>query len=107
MKMSKILSTGIVALALTLSMGASAAIKGTDLAVRVDVQDLDLTTVQGKQVLHARLKRAAKQVCGSQDVRTAGSLENARTNRACYNEALAGAVQSVENRYLTAYHQGS
>ncbi len=107
MKLSQTLSTGIVALALIVSMGASAAIKGTDLAVRVDIQDLDLTTEQGSRVLHARLKRAAKQVCGSQDLRTAGSLENARNNRACYNEALAGALESVENRYLTAYHAGS
>lgn len=107
MKLSQTLSTGVVALALIVSMGASAAIKGTDLAVRVDIQDLDLTTEQGNRVLHARLKRAAKQVCGSHDVRTAGSLENARNNRACYNEALAGALESVENRYLTAYHAGS
>ena len=103
MKFSQKVSTGFVALALTLSMGAGAAmVKGTHSATRVDLSDLDLSHVDGQQIMEARLKRAAKKVCGSQDVRTAGSLENARKNKACFNEAFTNAVDSVENHYLTA-----
>ena len=84
MKFSKKVSTGFVALALTLSMGAGAAmVKGTHSATRVDLSDLDLSNVDGQQIMEARLKRAAKKVCGSQEVRTAGSLENVRKNKAC------------------------
>ena len=103
MKFSKKVSTGFVALALTLSMGAGAAmVKGTHSATRVDLSDLDLTTVDGQQIMESRMKRAAKKVCGSQDMRTAGSLENVRKNKACFNESFANAVDSVENQYLTA-----
>jgi UrcA family protein len=103
MKFSKKVSTGFVALALTLSMGAGAAmVKGTHSATRVDLSDLDLTHVDGQQIMEARLKRAAKKVCGSQDVRTAGSLENVRKNKACFNDAFSSALDSVENHYQTA-----
>jgi UrcA family protein len=103
MKFSQKVSTGFIALALTLSMGAGAAmVKGTHSATRVDLSDLDLTHVDGHRIMEARLKRAAKRVCGSQDVKTAGSLENVRKNKACFNEAFANAVDSVENHYLTA-----
>ena len=103
MKFSQKVSTAFVALALTLSMGAGAAmVKGTHSATRVDLSDLDLTQVDEQKIMEARLKRAAKQVCGSQDVRTAGSLENVRKNKACFNDAFTNAVDSVENQYLTA-----
>jgi UrcA family protein len=103
MKFSQKVSTGFIALALTLSMGAGAAmVKGTHSAVRVDLSDLDLTHEDGQQVMEARLKRAAKKVCGSQDIRKAGSLEIVRKNKACFIDSFANAVDSVENHYLTA-----
>ena len=58
MKFSHKVSTGLVALALTLSMGASAAmVKGTHSAVRVDLSDLDLNHADGKQMMEARLQK--------------------------------------------------
>ena len=103
MKIRQIITTGITAAALTLSLGASAAmIKGTHGAVSVDLADLDLSTEQGQVLMEARIKRAAKEVCGSQDYRTAGSLENARKNKACFNEAVSAAVDSVESHLYTA-----
>ncbi len=103
MKFSKKVTTGLAALALTVSMGAGAAmVKGTHSVTRVDISDLDLSHVDGQQIMEARLKRAAKKVCGSQDVRKAGSLENVRKNKACFSETFAKAVNSVENQYLTA-----
>ncbi len=103
MKIRKIVTTGIAAAALTLSLGASAAmIKGTYGSVSVELSDLDLATEQGQQVMQARIKRAAKEVCGSQDYKNAGSLENVRKNRSCFNDAVTSAVDSVEHGYMTA-----
>ena len=107
MKLNKILSTGIFALALTLPIGATAVLMGTTPSVQVNFQDLNLTTAKGKQVLQSRLKRAARKVCGSLVIRTAGSLGNARSNRACYDNAIARAMESIENRYLTASREDS
>ncbi len=98
-----ILTAGFVAAALSLSVGASATtVTGNAGAVAIEITDLDINTKQGRQVLHARIKRAAKQVCGSQNPRTAGSLENARKNKACFNDALATTVSAVDRQYLTA-----
>lgn len=102
MKIRQLVTTGITAAALSLSLCAGAATKTTGGAVSVDIADIDLTTDQGQRVMEARIKRAAKEVCGSQDYRKAGSLENARKNKACFNEAVAVAIDSVDNRYLTA-----
>lgn len=107
MNISKSITTGMTAMVLVASMaasvGATAAIKSTGDAVRVDISDLDVTTTDGRAMMEHRLKRAAKEVCGSQDVKRAGSLANARANRACFNESLSQAINSVESRYMTAY----
>lgn len=103
MKLNTKITTAFATILLTMSMGAGAKIKGTDAAVRVDISDLDLTSIQGKELMESRIKRAAKQVCGSMDTRTAGSLENARKNRVCFDEAVTNAVTAVEHQYLTAF----
>ncbi|MBO6556126.1 MAG: UrcA family protein [Pseudomonadales bacterium] len=106
MKIRQTFTTAITAAALSLSLGANAAmIKGTHGSVSVDLADLDLTTVDGQQIMHARIKKAAKEVCGSQDYKTAGSLENYRKNKACFNDAVTAAADSVDHRYLTAAAQ--
>jgi UrcA family protein len=103
MNVTKIVSTGLVALALTASLGASANFtKSTHNSVRVDLSDLDITTVAGEQVMQARLKEAVKQVCGSSSILTAGSPDNARKNRACSEESLANAIKDVESIQMTA-----
>ena len=103
MKLNTKITTGLAAVLLAVSMGAGAKIKGTDTAVRVDISDLDLATVDGQRIMESRVKRAAKQVCGPQDMKIAGSLENARRNRACFDEAFTNAVSSVDLTYATAY----
>ena len=103
MKFSRQLTTGFAVILMAVSMGAGAKIKGTEAAVRVDISDLDLATTQGQQVLHARVKRAAKSVCGPQDMRIAGSLQNARRNKACFDTSYSNAMTSVDMRYATAW----
>ena len=91
-----------VATTLAIPMTAAAKLKTTEAAVSVNFSDLDLSSTEGQEVLEGRLKQAAKSVCGSTNVKIAGSLANARANRACFKAALADAKASVENRYATA-----
>ena len=103
MNVKKIITTAFAAIALTASLGASAAmIKGTTSSVHVDLSDLDLTSAKGEQTMQVRLQRAARQVCGPVDLKTAGSLKNVRENRTCFNEAYSNALEDVAERYLTA-----
>lgn len=103
MNVTKTVSTGLVALALSVSLGASAAmIKGTHNSVRVDLSDLDLSSVQGERIMQNRLRRAAKQVCGPVHLKEAGSLQRAQENRVCFEEAFSNALEDVAARYMTA-----
>jgi UrcA family protein len=102
MKISKTLTTGLAALALTLSMGAGAAnIKSNDGVVQIDVTDLNLTSHEGQQVLVSRVKRAAKSICGSQALRKAGSLYALTENKHCFNDAVDNALASVDMHFVT------
>ncbi|GEM_PF-2320844 len=68
----------------------------------VSVADLDLTTPEAQEILYYRLSRAAEQVCGSDDLRVAGSLAQATRNRDCYEDSLSRAIAEVSNSALAA-----
>jgi UrcA family protein len=70
--------------------------------VTVSFADLNLSKQAGAETLYGRLKTGARQACGgSQDFRNIGIR---RLTRQCYNEALSGAVQSINNETLTNLH---
>jgi len=50
-----------------------------------------LQTEEGRARIERQLKLAAKEVCGPQNMRDAGSLRNLMHNQACFEEALAAA----------------
>ena len=89
----------VIALAMGMSAGARTDLRETESVVRVDISDLDLATAKGRQAAHARLKRAAWQVCGSGEPRTAGSLDFAMKNRDCFEEALTNALERFDILY--------
>lgn len=62
---------------------------------QVSLADLDLASAEGQEVLHNRLQRAARRVCGSVELRIAGSARQMGKNQACYEDALAAAVKQV------------
>ena len=69
-------------------------------AVRYD--DLDLSRDEGVKALYARLRSAARTVCGD------GSfldLPARAASRRCYDTALANAVASANNTRLAALHE--
>jgi len=81
---------------------AETAAAGT-LAVRsaiVRYDDLSMDTAVGVQTLYARLKSAAKRVCGPADPALRAMLEQ----RACEAGALAEAIERSGNAELAALH---
>ena len=103
----KILSA--MTLALTIPAAANAAmIKGYDEnSVVVNTEAFNLSSSTGQEMLYERLKTAARQVCGSTNLREAGSLERVLDNRTCYQDALAQAVEDVNSRGVSAIHSDS
>jgi UrcA family protein len=78
--------------------------KSDDFSIKVPVADLNLSNKNGVEKLYQRLQTAARQICGSRDYRTAGSLRQSRLNQQCYVEALDSAVNEIDDRILTEIH---
>jgi UrcA family protein len=81
---------------------ATAAVRGEAASsVTVRYHDLNLNSSEGIATLYGRIRGAANEVCRSLESRdlTLKSLWNE-----CFNHAVAGAVNAVHNRTLSAYH---
>ena len=61
----------------------------------VTTAGLDLSTIEGQEMLDRRVKAAARKVCGVENVSTAGSRIKSLSARSCYQKALASAKQQV------------
>lgn len=55
-------------------------------SVSVEYKDLDLSTEAGQVELESRLDKAARQVCGLDDIRT-GTRIRSTESRKCYTDA--------------------
>ncbi len=75
--------------------------------VRVSYADLNLSTEAGLVTLYKRIKGAADRACGPQhSYRDAGSLQQLRDNKQCYNDVLSKLVAKVNNARLDEIHAG-
>jgi len=72
-------------------------------AVTVNFSDLDVARGPGVETLYQRLRTAAKAVCGTKDTRNLTALQEWR---ACYKQALDGAVEKVNIDRLDELHNG-
>ena len=54
------------------------------------------STVEGRERLERKIRRAAAEVCGPQHLLRAGSLNQMIENRNCYRQAVADAMSSIE-----------
>lgn len=70
----------------------------------VSYEDLDLTQAADTRVLYQRLRMASAQVCQPLEGK---DLQRQLQYRRCYRNALEGAVASVDNAQLTAFHQST
>jgi hypothetical protein len=72
-------------------------------SISVSYADLDLSKPAGTQTLYARIKAAARRVCGPVDNYT--FVTPSKTFRKCYEKSIADAVVQVDRPSLTALHR--
>lgn len=91
-----------VSLAGTQAFGGPLPEKPYSVKVTYDVRDL--ATDRGTEAIYKKLKKAARRVCFA----TSEPWDGARTRHywQCYEAALARAVNDVDSKTLTAFHQG-
>ena len=111
MKLNKThLAVALIGSALFMASSAQAAkIKTAEKvdSVSVSLQELNLDNASGQEAAYKRLKRAARNLCGSPNLREAGGLEQAMSNRECFSETLTEAVETLDNRDVSALHRNS
>lgn len=74
---------------------ASAVVAGSHApSIEVRYKDLNLETPAGQEALDSRIKHAARQVCGLDDVTTGTRIPSAE-NRRCYEKALNSVSAAV------------
>ncbi len=71
--------------------------------VTVNYADLNLESAAGIESLYARIRSAAKQVCGTAERHDFGAQADVR---ACREAAVANAVAKIDNAALAARHAG-
>ena len=55
-----------------------------------------VSTVEGRERLERKIRQAAAEVCGPQDLRRAGSFSRMKANRDCYRQAVADAMSAIK-----------
>jgi UrcA family protein len=93
-------------LVLFASMSASAAEPDSQVpATRVSLAGLDLAHAQGAELLYARIRSAARQVC--EPVAASAPYRFAQLEeRNCVEQSIGRAVAKVDSPLLTAVHHG-
>jgi UrcA family protein len=84
------------------SRNAAYAAPGREYSVRVSVKDLDLATPAGAVTAYARIRNAARSVCGAIDI--ALPEEKAAWDK-CVDGAIGRAVAAVGGARLTDYYR--
>lgn len=101
--LSRMLLAGIAAgLPFASQAGEPVRLQSAGISVVVSYTDLDLSEPAGAQTLYARLRSAAKKVCGNRPPPL--ELRASMAYQDCYNFALNKAVKRVNNQQLYALH---
>jgi UrcA family protein len=102
---SRLLSLGLLVVAGAIlfppDTAHAASRSGDPHSVTVRFSDLDLNTAQGTATLYARIRNAARTVCGPVDI---GLVEEKQIWDHCVDWSLAAAVAKLANAKLTAYY---
>lgn len=96
----------IIIAACTIPGLASANLDVVTEQVTVSFGELDLTNESGQKALYRRLKAAASRVCGPTRLLLAGSVSRVAQNRACYNDAMEDALDSLDMPAVSKLHNG-
>lgn len=73
-------------------------------SVKVRYASNDVNDSQGQELLYRKLKQAAHQVCGSTDIKVAGSALRVTRNRLCAEGALNIAVKRTGIKGVSELH---
>ena len=74
--------------------------------VRVSYADLDLSSEAGLLTLYRRIQSESRSACGPRNYLQAGSLQQLKANRDCYNDLLSKLVVKANNAKLDEIHAG-
>ncbi|MFT7685986.1 MAG: UrcA family protein [Candidatus Azotimanducaceae bacterium] len=79
---------------IAISLGANASVKNSDSveSIRVNINDINMTSEVGQEKLYQRISRVARTVCGSTIRSDVGSLKELMENRNCIKQATAEAM---------------
>ena len=73
-------------------------------SMKVSYADLNVNNEKDAKVLYRRLKQASKYVCDYRRLNVAGSVGRMADLERCYTEALADAVDQIDNDWVTKIH---
>jgi len=105
--LSRGLLLGLLGSTIAISAHAGGVAVGSDQqTMSVSYAGLDLSDPAAMHSLYGRLKVAARIVCGG-DISGIREVQRVFAHRACAEEALETAVQSIDNEALTALHRRS
>jgi UrcA family protein len=82
------------------------AIADDEISTSVSYAGLDLDDPAGMRILYGRLKVAARLVCGG-DISGVREVQRIFAHKACVDDALDSAVDSIDSAALTALHKES
>jgi len=100
------LAPALVAAACLLPLAATSSARASSetdrlASVAVNYSDLNLATQEGASALYRRIVAAARVVCPNPDIRDLGAVA---ATRACREQAVAHAVETVRNPLLAAVY---
>lgn len=95
---------GAAGMALSLLAAGAQAAEAPVREQAVSYDDLNLSRQADAAAVYARLKAAAKDVCGIYDIR---DLAMRQAHQACAAQALSAAVEDVDHATITALHSSS
>ncbi len=96
--MNKLIKPFVCVMALTIPTLASADVESNQVnenEVVVTYNVAEATTESVSIELERQVRRAAEKVCGSQNLRRAGSIRQLMENRSCYEKAVSDALNSI------------
>ena len=70
--------------------------------VTVSYADLNLTSTAGLETFQRRVSKAARHVCGSANLREAGSLRQVSEIKNCQERAMSEAMSQISSRQLAS-----
>jgi len=97
-----VIAVSLIAIPMLASAG-SAASSTKKASIFYDSKSLDNPTDQ--EILYARIKDAARDMCGTDNLHVTGSVERSRSNDECYEGTLTAAVNRLDDPRVSALHE--